>query len=155
MKTFRSGFTLIEILLVFTLIMLLMVITTPLVVGVIQRIDLTSAQESLYNSLLRAQNLSRSQTYGEQWGVCIDANNSQYIIVAASDCLVSRNTAYDETISIADTITFTDSNASYIGFERLSGNVLGSQNIALVLDNGQYTKSITIVQNTGIIRKDQ
>lgn len=155
MKKFRSGFTLIEILLVFALIMMLMAITTPLVVGVLQRIDVTSAQESLYTALLRAQNLSRSQTYGEQWGVCIDSANSQYIIVAAVNCTVVRNNSYDEVISISDTITFTNSNATYIGFERLSGNILGSQNINIILDNGPYSKTISIIQNTGIIRKDQ
>ena len=58
MKIAEKGFTLIEITLVMVLIAILIAITTPLVSSVIIRNDLVSAHESLYTTLLRAQQLS-------------------------------------------------------------------------------------------------
>jgi|GEM_PF-179849 len=82
----KKGFTLLEITLVIVLLSILMVITTPLVSNVINRTELISAHESLYNALLRAQTLSKNQENGQQWRVCINNTAKTYTLTSAGSC---------------------------------------------------------------------
>lgn len=156
-KYSKSGFTLVEIVLVFVLIGILIAITTPLVVETIERADLTTAHESLYNSLLRAQKLAQSQANGQSWGVCIDTSNSQYIIAATSTNCNSRNTIYDEIIKISPNITIISSDGDALLFNSITGLYdgggydIGYQGI-IILRNGKFSKTITIGRS-GIIDK--
>jgi prepilin-type N-terminal cleavage/methylation domain-containing protein len=147
-KQYKSGFTLIEIILVFVLLGILMAITTPLVVETVQKADLTAAHESLYNALIRAQKLSQSQTNGQVWGVCLDNTNKRYIIVAGT-CTV-RNTLYDEVIAIAPNINITLNSGDTIAFDAIKGNSNGWNYITLT--NGGFSKTIVIYNQ--IINKD-
>lgn len=148
-KYFKSGFTLVEIVLVFVLIGILIAITTPLVVETVQRADLTAAHESLYNSLVRAQKLSQSQTQGQVWGVCLDEANNRYIIVAGT--CVSRDTIYDEIIAIAPSITISSNSGDTILFAAITGNHTNTLS-SVILTNGRFSKTITIAES-GIIDK--
>jgi prepilin-type N-terminal cleavage/methylation domain-containing protein len=149
-KYSKSGFTLVEIVLVFVLIGILISITTPLVVETVQRADLTAAHESLYNSLIRAQKLSQSQTNGQVWGVCLDEANNRYII-AAGTC-ASRNTLYDEIVEIAPSITISGTSiADTISFAAITGNNTNTWS-SVILTNGKFSKTITI-DESGIIDK--
>jgi prepilin-type N-terminal cleavage/methylation domain-containing protein len=147
-KQYKSGFTLIEIILVFVLLGILMAITTPLVVETVQKADLTAAHESLYNALIRAQKLSQSRTNGQVWGVCLDNTNKRYIIVAGT-CTV-RNTLYDEVITIAPNINITLNSGDTIAFDAIKGNSNGWNYITLT--NGGFSKTIVIYNQ--IINKD-
>ena len=147
-RQYQSGFTLIEIVLVFILVAILIAITTPLVVDTVRRADLTAAHESLYNALNRAQQLSQSQTNGQVWGVCLDNTNKRYIIVAGT-CSV-RVTTYDEIISIAPNINISISSGDTIQFDSIKGNSNSWSSITLT--NGGFSKSIVVYNQ--IINKD-
>jgi prepilin-type N-terminal cleavage/methylation domain-containing protein len=147
-KQYQSGFTLIEILLVFVLLSILITITTPIVVDTVRRADLTAAHESLYNALNRAQELSQSQTNGQVWGVCLDNTNKRYIIVAGT--CSARVTTYDEIISIDSNINININNGDTIQFDAIKGNSNSWNSITLT--NGGFSKSIVIYNQ--IINKD-
>jgi prepilin-type N-terminal cleavage/methylation domain-containing protein len=147
-RQYQSGFTLIEIVLVFVLVAILIAITTPLVVDTLRRVDLTSAHESLYNALNRAQQLSQSQTNGQVWGVCLDNINKRYIIVAGT--CSARVTTYDEIISISSNININIKNGDTIQFDAIKGNSNSWNSITLT--NGGFSKSIVIYNQ--IINKD-
>lgn len=147
-RQYKSGFTLIEIVLVFVLVGILIAITTPLVVETVQRADLTAAHESLYNTLTRAQKLSQSQTNGQVWSVCLDNTNHRYII-AVGTCS-SRNTIYDEIIAIAPSMSISIYNGDTIQFDTITGK--SSSWNSITLTNGRFSKSIVIFNQ--IINKD-
>ncbi len=140
-RQYKSGFTLVEIVLVFVLVGILIAITTPLVVETVQRADLTSAHESLYNALTRAQKLSQSQTNGQVWGVCLDNTNHRYIIVAGTCSSNDRNIIYDEIITIAPTISIVGNGGNNIDFSPVSGY---SDPNGITLTNGRFSKLINV-----------
>ncbi|MEX0596637.1 MAG: prepilin-type N-terminal cleavage/methylation domain-containing protein, partial [Candidatus Paceibacterota bacterium] len=102
-KHLYNGFTLIEITLVMVLIGILTTITIPLVSNTIVRTDVNAAHESLYNALLRAQQLSKNQYKSSQWRVCINNTAKTYAITAGT-CTSPINS---EIIQIASNITIT------------------------------------------------
>jgi prepilin-type N-terminal cleavage/methylation domain-containing protein len=151
MKTFNNkGFTLVEITLVMVLISILIAITTPLVSNVIARNDVGTAHESLYNSLLRAQQLSKNQYKNSQWRVCLDNTNKQYTITSGT-CSDPTNA---EIIKISSNITMSSEQTLDILFKAISGELDNTSNsITINLTGGGVSKSI-VIKTSGVIDKD-
>lgn len=150
MKTKYKGFTLIEITLVIVLISILIAITTPLVSNVIARNDVGSAHESLYNALLRAQQLSKNQYQGSQWRLCLDNTNKQYTITSGT-CSDPTNA---EIIKISSNITISSEQTLDILFKAISGELDSAFNsIDITLSGGGASKSIKI-NPSGVIDKE-
>lgn len=150
MKTEYKGFTLVEITLVMVLISILLVITTPLVSNVVARNDVGSAHESLYNSLLRAQQLSKNQYQDSQWRICLDNNNKQYTITSGT-CSDPTNA---EIIKISSNITISSEQTLDILFKAISGELDNTSNsITITLTGGGVSKSIKI-NTSGVIDKE-
>jgi prepilin-type N-terminal cleavage/methylation domain-containing protein len=150
MKGIYKGFTLIEITLVIVLIAILIAITTPLVSNIVIRSDLSSAHESLYNALLRAQQLSKTQYKDSQWRVCIDNVTKTYTITAG----ICSSTQYPEIISINSGITISSDQTLDISFKPISGE-LDSINdlIKIDLTGGGVSKSV-LINKSGVIDKE-
>lgn len=149
MKKQRKGFTLIEVTLSILLIAILITITTPLVSNVVSRAELSTAHESLYNSILRAQNLSKIQSRNQKWRVCIDNTAKQYII-AAGTC---SSPLYPETIKFSSNITISSTQTLDLQFTAIKGELYYAGNFSKIsLNGGGVSKSI-IVNQTGIIDK--
>lgn len=149
MKNQRKGFTLIEVTLSILLISILIGITTPLVSNVVSMADLNSAHESLYNTILRAQNLSKIQSRNQQWRVCIDNTAKQYII-AAGTC---SSPLYPETIKFSSNITISSTQTLDLQFTAIKGELYYDGNFSkITLSSGGVSKSI-IVNKNGVIDK--
>jgi prepilin-type N-terminal cleavage/methylation domain-containing protein len=149
MKKINKGFTLIEISLSIVLIAILISITTPLTSGIIARAELNSAHESLYNSLLRAQQLSKDNYKNSQWRVCIDNDNKQYTITAGT----CSSTLYSETIKVSSSITISSEQTLDLQFTSTKGELnYGGSFVKINLSNGGFSKSV-IVNKVGIIDK--
>lgn len=150
MKTEYKGFTLVEITLVMVLISILLVITTPLVSNIVARNDVGSAHELLYNSLLRAQQLSKNQYQDSQWRVCLDNSNKQYTITSGT----CSDTTNAEIIKIASNITISSEQTLDILFKAISGELDNTSNsITITLTGGGVSKSIKI-NTSGVIDKE-
>lgn len=151
MKAKYKGFTLIEITLVMVLISILIAITTPLISNVIARNDVGSAHESLYNALLRAQQLSKNQYKDSQWRVCLDNTNKQYTITSGT-CSDPTNA---EIIKIASNITISSTQTLDILFKSISGELDNTSKYpnTITLTGGGASKSIKI-NPSGLIDKE-
>jgi prepilin-type N-terminal cleavage/methylation domain-containing protein len=146
----NKGFTLIEITLVIILIAILLAITTPLVSSVVIRSDLVSSHESLYNTLLRAQQLSKNQYKDSQWRVCINNTSKTYTITAGT----CTNTQYPEIITINSGITVSSEQTLDIPFKLINGELdLSNDSIKIDLTGGGVSKSI-IINKSGVINKE-
>jgi prepilin-type N-terminal cleavage/methylation domain-containing protein len=150
MKSKYKGFTLIEITLVIVLISILLLITTPLVSSVVIRNDLGSSHESLYNALLRAQQLSKNQYKNSQWRVCID-NTAKTYTIAAGTCTATK---YSETIKISSSINISSNQTLDIAFKPITGELDYTNNfIRLNLNGGEFSKSL-LINKSGVIDKE-
>ena len=128
-----------------------MAFTFPVVLSITQRTDVDNANERLYQSLIRAQQLAKNQAYNTVWGVYIDETNSRYVIFSG-DTYASRNTALDESIVISPDITFTGSTHTEIVFEQITGKALNALPITINVQSGAFIKNIEI-NATGLIIK--
>jgi prepilin-type N-terminal cleavage/methylation domain-containing protein len=146
----NKGFTLIEITLVIVFIAILLAITTPLVFNVVARNDVGSAHESLYNAILRAQQLSKNQYKNSQWRLCLDNTNKQYIITSVT-CSDLTNA---EIIKISSNITISSEQTLDILFKAISGELDNTSNsITITLTGGGASKSI-MINPSGVIDKE-
>jgi len=145
-----KGFTILEILMVITLIGILIVITVPLAANIVNRAELNSAHESLYNSILRAQNLSKIQYRNQQWRVCIDNDNTakQYVITAGS----CASTLYPETIKFSSNITVSSTQTLDLAFTPKGELNYNGSFSRITLSSGGVSKSILVNKN-GVIDK--
>lgn len=149
MKSAHKGFTLIEITLVMVLIAILLAITTPLVSSVVTRNDVGAAHESLYNGLVRAQQLSKNNYKNSQWRVCIDNSNNQYTITSVP---CSEPTTNAEIIKISSSITINSTQTIDIAFKPINGEPDYNNAIIVNLSGGSVSKSILITKD-GVIDK--
>jgi prepilin-type N-terminal cleavage/methylation domain-containing protein len=146
----QKGFTLVEITLVIVLISILIAITTPLLSSVVIRNDLISAHESLYNALLRAQQLSRTQYKDSQWRVCIDNEAKEYTITAGT----CTSTLYPEVIKINSGITVSSDQTLDIPFKLINGEIdYNNDFIKIDFTGGGISKSI-LINKSGVIDKE-
>jgi len=134
----NSGFTFIELILLVFFIGFLAAWVAPSY-GRFQNFNnLELASMELSQALRRAQILAQASSYDSNWGVYV--NTGQIILFQGSNYL-SRNVAFDESYSIAETITI--SGLQEIVFNKFSGQPqsVGAVNLTI---NDNINKTVTI-----------
>jgi prepilin-type N-terminal cleavage/methylation domain-containing protein len=97
-----AGFTLVEMLLSVVIIGMLSGLSLPVYETFVRRNDLDLAAQSLTAAIRRAETYARAVNYDNAWSVEIQPAK---ITLFQGTVFVSRNTAYDETISMPGSIT--------------------------------------------------
>jgi prepilin-type N-terminal cleavage/methylation domain-containing protein len=97
----EAGFTLVEVLLSVVIIAALTSISLPVYQSFVRRNDLDLATQNIAMTMRRAETYARAVSYDNAWSVEIQPAN---IILFQGTSFASRNTAYDETISIPGSI---------------------------------------------------
>ncbi len=139
----KSGFTLLEIILVVALLAISSGVVAPIYYSAKNSDDLINNRDSLISSLRRAQLLSMAVKNDETWGLKID---NQEIIVFQGNDFLSRNQDYDEIASINRNINV--GGIDEIVFSKLSGRPSLSDDFILTSNN----KTIEIsVNQLGIV----
>lgn len=134
----ENGFTLIEMLLVFSLLAILGVLSIPIYNSFQNRNDLDIAQNSVVSSLRRAQSLAGVMYGDAPWGVYVGENK---ITLFKGENYLTREIIYDEFFDLPESIT--PSGTVEIVFEKFSA--LPNTNGTLVLtSNTNETRNITI-----------
>ncbi len=139
----KSGFTLLEIILVVALLAISSGVVAPIYYSAKNSDDLINTRDSLISSLRRAQLLSMAVKNDETWGLKI---NNQEIIVFQGNDFFSRNQDYDEIVRINRNINV--EGIDEIVFLKLSGRPSVSDDFILTSNN----KTIEIsVNQLGIV----
>ena len=112
----KSGFTLLEILLVIVLIGLLAALSTPIYNNYKLKNDLTVAVNVTAQSLYRAQILSQAVDGDSSWGVNILTGN---IVIYKGTSYATRDINFDEQYEISPQISISGQND--IVFNKFSG----------------------------------
>src|SRR3978361_2399034 len=97
----EAGFTLVEVLLSVVIIAMLTGLSLPVYESFVRRNDLDLASQNLAMALRRAETYARASNYDNAWSVEVQTSN---IILFQGTTFASRNTSYDETISIPGSI---------------------------------------------------
>src|SRR5882672_11100173 len=97
-----GGFTLVEMLLSVVIIGMLTGLSLPVYESFVRRNDLDLAAQNLAFALRRAETYARAVNYDSPWSVEIQSSS---ITLFQGTAFGSRNTAYDESVSIPGSIT--------------------------------------------------
>jgi len=97
----QGGFTLVELLLSVVIIGMLTGLSLPVYESFARRNDLEITSQNLVMALRRAATYARASNYDSAWSVEVQASS---IILFRGTVFASRNTAYDETMSIPGSI---------------------------------------------------
>lgn len=135
----NQGFSLIEMLLSVTIIGVLAGLSLPIYGSFQNRNDLDITAESTANALRRAQTYARGSKDDSQWGVEVQ---STAITLFKGTSFASRDTTYDETITVASTVGVSGSLTEVL-FSKLSGAPSTTGDITLTaITNDVRTVSI-------------
>lgn len=139
----KTGFTLIEVLLVIVLIATITAFSVPVFSSLVASTELNESVDKVVHSLRRAQLLSEAQSEDSIWGVFIDTNKA---VIFAGSTYATRNTNFDEEYSFNEQINV--SGVTEVSFSKLDGepSVTG----LTTLENSFGSHEITI-NNEGVI----
>ena len=133
----KSGFTIIELLLVVSIITIVGTVFLPVSVDYMQRNDLNVAQTTYAQSVRRAQQISMSGEYDSQWGVIATSGN---IVIFKGSTYATRDTNYDENYGISSSI-ISSGQAEY-DFAKITG--APSQTGVVAFTNGNFQKTVSV-----------
>jgi prepilin-type N-terminal cleavage/methylation domain-containing protein len=133
-----TGFTLLEVLLSVAIISMLVGISLPVYESFVRRNDLDLTAQSITAMLRRAETYARAVNGDAAWSVEIQAST---VTLFQGTIFASRNTAYDETLSIPASIT--PSGLSEVQFSKLSATPNATGSITLS-SNTNTTRTVTI-----------
>lgn len=133
----RSGFTMVEVLLVLMMFTAVAAISIPLSIDYQQRGDIDMAQATFSQGLRRAQQLSMSGEGNSAWG--INAVSGK-ITVFKGATYATRDTTYDEDYSLSTAVVMT--NQLEYDFAKTTG--LPAQTGTATFTNGAYQKTVTV-----------
>lgn len=136
-KTYRKGFTIVELLVVIAVFAIFMGISQLGIMDYRTRGDLQTATYNIVEALRHAKANAQQVQDDSKWGVKID--NSQ-VVVFEGDSYVTRNTNYDQVVKLPEGIVA--GGISEIIFEKVKGTTLNSGDITLT--NNTTTNTITI-----------
>ena len=97
-----AGFTLVEVLLSVVIIGMLTAVSLPVYESFSRRNDLDIATQNIAFMLRRAEAYARAVNYDNAWSVEVQSSSA---ILFRGTVFASRNTAYDEAISIPSSIS--------------------------------------------------
>lgn len=133
----KTGFTLLEIILVVAMLAISSGIVAPIYYSAKNSEDLINTRDTLVSSLRRAQLLSMAVKNDDSWGLKV---SSQEIIIFQGTSFLSRNLNYDESISINRSINI--GGIDEIVFSKLSGRPSISDDFILLSNNKEITISV-------------
>lgn len=137
--TIKSGFTLIELMLVIGLMGAIAAFSTPIYQNFQVKNDLDIAVSNISQSLYRAQALSRASSGDSAWGLKIQSGS--IVVFRGTSYSAPRDTSHDEQTNLYNSIT--PSGDGEIVFDKLSGNITTNKSITLTSTIGTV-KSINI-----------
>lgn len=132
------GFTLIEVLLSVAIIGILVGLSLPIYQSFQNRNDLDIAAQNVTDTLRRAETYSRAVNGDSQWGVEIQ---SGAVTLFKGTSFASRNTTYDEAISMSTSISLTG--LSEVLFTKVTGAPNTTGSVTLTSSNND-TRTVTI-----------
>ena len=132
------GFTLIELLLSIGIITLLVGMSLPIYASFVSRNDLDLTTQNIVSALRRAQTYARGVRSDSQWGVAVLPGQA---VLYKGTTYASRDSSFDETISIPSTIT--SSGTGDIAFAKLSGATFAEGSIILTSSASNDTRTIS------------
>ncbi len=135
----QHGFTLIEMMLTVGIMTLLIGLSLPVYESFVRRNDLEVTAEQLAGTLRRAEAYARAANYSNPWSVEIAGG---MITLFQGTNFAGRNTAFDETIDMPDSITST-SGLSEVQFAEFTALPNATGTITLT-SSASDTKVITI-----------
>jgi prepilin-type N-terminal cleavage/methylation domain-containing protein len=139
-----AGFSLIEMLLSIVIIGMLMAASAPLYNSLVVRNDLDIAGQQVAGALRRAQTYSKGSEQDSSWGVEIQ---STAVTLFKGAIFASRNTGYDEVISLPGTVTV--SGLTEVRFSKFMGAPSTTGTITLT-SNANDSRSIAINAKGGV-----
>lgn len=133
-----QGFTLLEMLLSVAIITILVGLSVPVYETFVRRNDLDLTAQNVAAILRRAQTYARAVNTDNVWGVEVQ---SGIITLFQGTVFASRNTIYDETLALPNTVT--PSGLSEVQFSKFNAtpNTTGSITLTSTTNN---TRTITI-----------
>lgn len=148
----RSGFTLVEILIVFGIFTILIVASTPLYGTLQVRAQLNENTSHIVQSLRIAREKSVARLNNSSHGVyfSIDPNGNDQFVLYQGDSYFTRNSAYDKTIILNSSLFLSTSlEGSDVSFSKGLGipNNFGTISLTHVIDGG---RNIIVNQFGGI-----
>jgi prepilin-type N-terminal cleavage/methylation domain-containing protein len=135
----ERGFTLLEMLLSITIIGIMVGLSTPVYRSFLIRNDVDITLQSMANAIRRAQTYARGVSGDSVWSIEVQAST---ITLFKGTVFASRDTNYDEVVSIPDNVTA--SGLSEVQFTKFTGKPNTSGNIVLTTTTTGETKTLTI-----------
>ena len=121
----KTGFTIIELIIVIAIIGILTGISVPFYNALVAKNEAVVAADITVRSLRRAQMISQASEQDSTWGVKVAAGS---ITVFKGASYAARDTTYDEDFSISDGITTSGIDeivyAKLTGLPNVSGNIV-------------------------------
>jgi prepilin-type N-terminal cleavage/methylation domain-containing protein len=134
----QHGFTLLELLLSVAIITMLVGMSLPVYESFVRRNDLDLTTQRVADVVRRAEVYARGSSGDSAWGVEFLSTG---ITLFRGSTYSSRNTAYDETVTLPGTVTV--SGTTELIFSRLSGFPNAAGSIALASTTND-TRTITV-----------
>lgn len=134
----QAGFTLVELLLSVVIISMITGMSLPVYESFVRRNDLDLTGQNLATTLRRAETYARAVDYDNAWSVEIQSST---ITLFQGTSFASRNTAFDETVSIPGSVTL--SGLTEVQFAKFSAvpNTTGS---VMLTSTTNDTRTVTI-----------
>ncbi len=133
----KSGFTLLEMILVASIISIITVMCVPIYASLQKTNSLNVTTNTLVQDLYQAQILSRSEMHNSSWGVAI---NNTSVTLYAGTSYASRNSSYDSVFYIPTTSTV--SGLSEVDYSKFYG--LPQTTGTFTIKSGVSTSTATI-----------
>lgn len=134
----ESGFTLVELLLSIAIITILTGVSLPVYESFVRRNDLDLTTQSIAFMLRRAETYARAVNRDSVWSVEMQAST---VTLFQGTVFASRNTAYDETLSVPGSVTL--GGLAEVQFAKVTAipNTTGSITLASTTND---TRTITV-----------
>jgi len=133
-----AGFTLVEILLSVVIIGMLTALSVPVYESFVRRNDLDLTTQQLASILRRAETYARAVSTDTVWGVEVQSST---ITLFQGTSFATRNTAYDETLSIPGSVTM--SGLTEVQFAKFTALPNTTGNITLTSTTND-TRTVTV-----------